>query len=139
MFLIIFFFLLFNFEFFLQKTKLIINLFFVFQTDQSKGSKRQLFVKTLSVRPRVFEVPNFLTDEECDHLVDIAKKSNLEKSKVIQKEKKKIEFGKKKKKRLNDLNSFSFLLLFKTKIVFFDTDKKYNCISTKKGWWRYWR
>jgi len=50
--------------------------------DQSKGSKRQLFVKTLSVRPRVFEVPNFLTDEECDHLVDIAKKSNLEKSKV---------------------------------------------------------
>jgi len=40
--------------------------------------KRQ--VKTISMKPPIFEIPGFLTDVECDHLVSYAKRLGLEKS-----------------------------------------------------------
>ena len=43
---------------------------------------RELTVHTVSVRPRVFEVPQFLSDAECEHLIDLIRSSELERSKV---------------------------------------------------------
>jgi len=37
-------------------------------------------VKTISMKPPIFEISNFLTDVECDHLISYAKRLGLEKS-----------------------------------------------------------
>lgn len=37
-------------------------------------------VKTISMKPPIFEIPNFLTEVECDHLISFAKRLGLEKS-----------------------------------------------------------
>jgi hypothetical protein len=49
---------------------------------RSFDDERTVTVHTLSTRPRVFVVPSFLTMEECDHLVQIASKMQMIKSKV---------------------------------------------------------
>jgi prolyl 4-hydroxylase len=50
-------------------------------SNATDGS-RIVHIRTVSTRPRVFEIPNFLSYDECDHLVQIARVANLEKSKV---------------------------------------------------------
>jgi hypothetical protein len=51
--------------------------------DQAEASgNRTVYMRTVSVRPRVFEIPNFLSVAECEHLVSLARTSQLEKSKV---------------------------------------------------------
>ena len=46
------------------------------QLDEEKSVQ----LKTLSVKPPVFEIPDFLSSEECDHFVEIAKRNGLEES-----------------------------------------------------------
>jgi hypothetical protein len=48
----------------------------------SFDGSRTVAVHTLSARPRVFVVPSFLSAEECDHLVQLASRIQLIKSKV---------------------------------------------------------
>ncbi|CAH3172383.1 unnamed protein product, partial [Porites evermanni] len=44
-------------------------------------------VKTISLKPPIFEIPEFLTDVECDHLVSYARRLGLEKSPLAKSEK----------------------------------------------------
>lgn len=44
---------------------------------------RQITVTTASANtPRLLLVDNFLSDEECDHMVEVVKKMNMEQSKI---------------------------------------------------------
>ncbi|XP_052774973.1 transmembrane prolyl 4-hydroxylase-like [Mya arenaria] len=43
---------------------------------------RQLEVKTINLKPQIFEVKDFLTGEECDHFISVAKEMGLESSKT---------------------------------------------------------
>lgn len=40
-------------------------------------------MKKLSSRPPIFEVENFLTHKECDHLIDLARQYGLKESKTL--------------------------------------------------------
>ena len=44
---------------------------------------RQVTIKTVSTIPRLFEIDNFLSDEECDHLVEMAKMQGLQRAKIV--------------------------------------------------------
>lgn len=44
---------------------------------------RAITVKKLSARPAIFEADNFLTYQECDHLMDLAKKNGLQESRTL--------------------------------------------------------
>lgn len=43
---------------------------------------RNLQLTTLSMKPPIFEIADFLSDQECDHLVKLAKRNGFEKSTV---------------------------------------------------------
>ena len=44
---------------------------------------RNVLIKRLSKRPPIFEVKNFLESEECEQLIELAKKSGLKESKTL--------------------------------------------------------
>lgn len=46
-------------------------------------SGRKMKLVTLATNPPVFEVPHFLTDEECDHVIKLAQENGLETSGVV--------------------------------------------------------
>ncbi|XP_006822380.1 transmembrane prolyl 4-hydroxylase-like [Saccoglossus kowalevskii] len=41
-------------------------------------------VRTLSLRPLLFEIPNFLTDEECEHIIQLAEEKELTNSTTLE-------------------------------------------------------
>ncbi|XP_071508225.1 transmembrane prolyl 4-hydroxylase-like [Diadema antillarum] len=45
-----------------------------------------LQMKTLAINPPIFEIKNFLTDAECDHLIELASRRGLYKSETIPEE-----------------------------------------------------
>lgn len=51
------------------------------ETIHVDGDK-DLQITTRSLKPPIFEIQHFLRDEECDHLVNLAKRNGLEKSTV---------------------------------------------------------
>jgi len=44
---------------------------------------RDVTLRVLSVVPRLFELDNFLSDEECDHLIDASLKNGLQRAKIF--------------------------------------------------------
>ena len=44
---------------------------------------RIVVVKKLSRRPPIYEIRKFLKDEECDHVIDVAKKYGLKESRTL--------------------------------------------------------
>lgn len=53
------------------------------QLDEEKSVQ----LKTRSVKPPVFEIPDLLSSEECDHLVELAKRNGLKESETVAKAK----------------------------------------------------
>lgn len=51
------------------------------QVDEEKNVQ----LKTLCVEPPIFEIPDFLSSEECDHFVEIAKRNGLKESETAAK------------------------------------------------------
>ncbi|XP_020619596.1 transmembrane prolyl 4-hydroxylase-like [Orbicella faveolata] len=48
------------------------------EMELTKGSKHT--VRTLSLKPPVFEIPNFFTDEECEMIIDLALEKGMSES-----------------------------------------------------------
>ncbi|KAL9950837.1 hypothetical protein ACROYT_G043402 [Oculina patagonica] len=52
------------------------------EMELTKGSKH--IVRTLSLKPPVFEIPNFFTDEECEMIIDLALEKGMRESPLTQ-------------------------------------------------------
>ncbi len=40
-------------------------------------------MKTLSIKPPIFEIKNYLSNEECDHVIKLAKSHEMATSRVV--------------------------------------------------------